>query len=245
MQAPCGRRDAGPCEEGHSDHVIPQGGATRPTALRKHGTLVPTVERGEPRPRAVGQPAPGDAARAALGLWFCRACARPGNSLPGPSPCLFLSLSLPLCSPFLFLSVFSSRGTISHYSSSLRVVSSTPHMPLVPAFLSPPPHALFSLCPWREGTLRRWSIPLHVQVLEPLATVLTTPHPHSPAQRLGQVPPILHPETLVIWRSATVARVTEVIGSGLWTCRLLPSLLCVLRTSRARRSFLCLVGPAG
>lgn len=76
---------------------------------------------------------------------------------PAPfSLALILALSLCLssfvCFLFLFLFVFS-LVTVSHYSSSLRVIPSTPHMSLVPMHLSLPPHSLPSLCSWKEETL--------------------------------------------------------------------------------------------
>lgn len=117
----------------------------------------------------------------------------PSSSPSLPHSFLFcFSLFSPHLSPLIFIPA--SKGHVFY-----------PHMPLVPVLLSPCPHALLSLCSWRELTLRWWPVPL-------LSEVVGVPHHRSHSRTAlcaggGRYHgPILHTG------GQTPRLVTEVIG---------------------------------
>lgn len=129
-----------PCMKGCSDHVLPQWhrSITHCTHRAWH-SVAPIVQVGTLRLVQLTSLPQGE-----LTMWLrslasglvprppcsCDVQTWPGNVLPVPSPCL--SLPPPLSLAFLCFLL-----TISHYSSSLNVISSTPHMPSVPVLLCP------------------------------------------------------------------------------------------------------------
>lgn len=158
------------CEKGCSDRVPPRCLSATRCAYEAWHTVVPLVEVGKPRLRAIHPPALGEADNRvrSLASWpVCwtsllapcmhRAGAITVSVFPGPFSCsvsLFHSLSLfPLSFPVSSFSSHLSLFIIPALSGSFLLPSSAfgPSSPV-----SSPPDTLPSLCSWQEVTLRRW-----------------------------------------------------------------------------------------